>query len=92
VGAGPRAVHIKASICTGMGDQPRDSRFELMEFIELRRLHQGIEADCVTEAGRRATLVREGAMVLENLGTPLILGITQDHVKGAYDSGHSPWD
>jgi hypothetical protein len=48
--------------------------------------------DCVTEAGRRATLVREGAKVLENLGTPLILGITQDHVKGAYDSGHSPWD
>jgi hypothetical protein len=79
-----------------------------MEFIELWRILQDIEVDCVVEAGRLTTLVRDVTQVLENLGMPPILRIPWDvciasdvlgvvdvfleHVKEAYNSGYIPWD
>jgi hypothetical protein len=54
------------------GFNPRDNRDELVEFTELQRLRQDVEADSVIEAGRLATLVRDVSKVLVNLGMPPI--------------------
>jgi hypothetical protein len=77
-----------------------------MEFIELQRLLQDAEADCIVEAERLVTLVRDMSKVLEDLGMPPILGIPWDprmandilevvdvileHLQEAYASGHNP--
>jgi hypothetical protein len=53
------------------GLNPRDHHDELMEFVALRRLLQGVEADRTIEAGRLATLVRDVSKVLEDLGMSL---------------------
>jgi hypothetical protein len=90
------------------GFNPRDNRDELMEFTELQRLRQDIEADSVIEAGRLVTLVRDVSKVLVNLGMPPIpeipwdprmtsdvlaaVDIILEHLKEAYESGHDPWD
>jgi hypothetical protein len=57
------------------GLNPRDDREKLMEFAELWRLLQDVEADHITEAGRLAILVREVSKVLVDLGMPPIPGI-----------------
>jgi hypothetical protein len=79
-----------------------------MELIELRGLLQDAEVECVIEASRLATLVRDVSKVLEDFGMSRIPGIPQDpctagdvlgvvdvileRVKAACDSGHGPWD
>jgi hypothetical protein len=79
-----------------------------MEFVELQRLLQDVEVDHAIEASPLAALVVDVSQVLENLGMPPTQWIPQDPrtasdilgsvdvilecVKGAYDSGHSPWD
>jgi hypothetical protein len=90
------------------GLNPRDNHDELMEFVELQRLLQDSEADCVIEVEWLVTLVRDVSKVLEDLGMPPILGIPQDprttstvlevvdvileHPQEANASGHDPWD
>jgi hypothetical protein len=79
-----------------------------MEFVELQRLLQDIEAECFVEVERLAAIVRNMSKVLEDLGMPPILGIPQDPrmtgdilkvvdvilkcLQKAYASGHDPWD
>jgi hypothetical protein len=79
-----------------------------MEFVELQRLLQDIEAECIVEVERLAAVVRNMSKVLEDLGMPPILGIPQDPrmtgdilevvdvilkcLQEAYASGHDPWD
>jgi hypothetical protein len=90
------------------GLNPRDNHDELMEFVELQRLLQDSEADCVIEVEWLVTSVRDVSKVLEDLGMPPIPGIPQDprttstvlevvdvileHPQEAYASGHDPWD
>jgi hypothetical protein len=57
------------------GLNPRDDREKLMDFVELWRLLQDVEADHIIEAGRLAILVREVSKVLVDLGMPPIPGI-----------------
>jgi hypothetical protein len=90
------------------GLNPQDNHNELMELVELRGLLQDAEVECVIEASRLATLVRDVSKVLEDLGMSRIPGIPRDlctagdvlgvvdvileRVKAACDSGHGPWD
>jgi hypothetical protein len=50
------------------GLNPRDNHNELMELVELQRLLQDAEVDCVIEACRLVTLVRDVSKVLEDHG------------------------
>jgi hypothetical protein len=79
-----------------------------MEFIKLWRLLEGIEVECIAEAGRLVILVRDISKVLVDLGMPCILGIPRDprmandilevmgvileRLREAYASSHDPWD
>jgi hypothetical protein len=90
------------------GLNPRDNHNELMELVELQRLLQDAEVDCVIEACRLVTLVRDVSKVLEDHGmSPIpriprdpctasdILGVVDiilEDVKEAYNSGYGPWD
>jgi hypothetical protein len=90
------------------GLNPRDNHNELMELVELQRLLQDTEVDCVIEACRLVTLVRDVSKVLEDHGMSPIPGIPRDpctasdilgvvdiileDVKEAYNSGYGPWD
>jgi hypothetical protein len=57
------------------GLDPRVNYDELMEFVELRRLLQDTEVDCVFEVEWPATLVRDVSKVLVDLGLPPITKI-----------------
>jgi hypothetical protein len=62
----------------------------------------------VDKAGQLTILARDASMVLVDLGMPPIpriprdphmdndimevVGIIQEHLRGAYTSGHGPWD
>jgi hypothetical protein len=79
-----------------------------MEFIDIRRLLQDAEADCVVEAEQLATLVMDMSKVLVDLGMPPIpeiswdpcmsgdipevVDVIQEHLQEAYDSGLDPCD
>jgi hypothetical protein len=90
------------------GLNPHDDQEELMEFIELQRLLHDTEADCVTETGWLAILVRDVSKVLLDRGMPPISGIPRDLCMagdllggggrrpgastGGYASGNNPWE
>jgi hypothetical protein len=90
------------------GLNPQDKHDELMDFIELRWLLWDIEADRAVEANRLCFHgegcvlgSREYGYALspEDPQDPCMTGdvlgavdVIQERVKGAYDSGHDPWD
>jgi hypothetical protein len=79
-----------------------------MEVIELWRLLQDAEANCVIEADRLTSMVRDVSKVLMDLGMHPIPEIPRDPrtaddvlevvaiilecLMEAYDSGHTPWN
>jgi hypothetical protein len=79
-----------------------------MEFVELWRHLQDVEADRAAKIGRLAILLSDVSKVLVDLGMPSILGIPRDlhtagdllgavdinleHLRDDYASGHGPWD